>query len=123
MDDVKQRVLRAQSMAGRLPEHIDRRLGSLYGSVAFVSGSCAFSRLEGAPLDVGSILQAGIWSKRTAVLTSATIPSALTESVGILPDTVDQLDVGSPFFFSSRRRHTSFDCDWSSDVCSSDLPS
>src|SRR2546427_354473 len=24
------------------------------------------------------------------------------------------------FFFSSRRRHTRFDCDWSSDVCSSD---
>src|SRR5205085_4231892 len=30
---------------------------------------------------------------------------------------VDVLD----FFFSSRRRHTSFACDWSSDVCSSDL--
>src|SRR2546430_7359453 len=28
-------------------------------------------------------------------------------------------DIG--FFFSSRRRHTRFDCDWSSDVCSSDL--
>src|SRR2546430_8148434 len=27
------------------------------------------------------------------------------------------------FFFSSRRRHTRFDCDWSSDVCSSDLAS
>src|SRR5438270_3709330 len=27
----------------------------------------------------------------------------------------------SNFFFSSRRRHTRFDCDWSSDVCSSDL--
>src|SRR5688572_4890036 len=27
------------------------------------------------------------------------------------------------FFFSSRRRHTRFDCDWSSDVCSSDLGS
>src|SRR5256886_4492515 len=26
-------------------------------------------------------------------------------------------------FFSSRRRHTIFDCDWSSDVCSSDLES
>src|SRR2546430_6917890 len=25
------------------------------------------------------------------------------------------------FFFSSRRRHTRFDCDWSSDVCSTDL--
>src|SRR5256886_1363968 len=25
-------------------------------------------------------------------------------------------------FFSRTRRHTRFDCDWSSDVCSSDLP-
>src|SRR5207237_1644521 len=25
------------------------------------------------------------------------------------------------FFFSSRRRHTRFKCNWSSDVCSSDL--
>src|SRR2546430_16765937 len=25
------------------------------------------------------------------------------------------------FFFESRGRHTRFDCDWSSDVCSSDL--
>src|SRR2546430_6265032 len=31
------------------------------------------------------------------------------------------LDLGHyEFFFSSRRRHTRFDCDWSSDVCSSD---
>src|SRR6202049_5293904 len=29
---------------------------------------------------------------------------------------------GSPFCFSSRRRHTRYQCDWSSDVCSSDLP-
>src|SRR5688572_18513691 len=28
--------------------------------------------------------------------------------------------VAGKFFFSSRRRHTRFDCDWSSDVCSSD---
>src|SRR5690625_8023300 len=29
---------------------------------------------------------------------------------------------GKPFFFSSRRRHTRWPRDWSSDVCSSDLP-
>src|SRR5256885_4799609 len=29
---------------------------------------------------------------------------------------------GSFFFFSSRRRHTRLQGDWSSDVCSSDLP-
>src|SRR5260370_15497933 len=32
-----------------------------------------------------------------------------------------QLILASFFFFSSRRRHTRFKCDWSSDVCSSDL--
>src|SRR5476649_1527696 len=30
---------------------------------------------------------------------------------------------GTLFFFSSRRRHTRSLCDWSSDVCSSDLGS
>src|SRR2546430_12108074 len=30
-------------------------------------------------------------------------------------------DYLSMFFFSSKSRHTRFDCDWSSDVCSSDL--
>src|SRR2546430_4847007 len=34
---------------------------------------------------------------------------------------VCQQSVYCYFFFSSRRRHTRFDCDWSSDVCSSDL--
>src|SRR5690242_14994183 len=29
--------------------------------------------------------------------------------------------VGGPCFFSRRRRHTTLTCDWSSDVCSSDL--
>src|SRR5260370_21016375 len=33
----------------------------------------------------------------------------------------DYVLVISFFFFSSRRRHTRFKCDWSSDVCSSDL--
>src|SRR2546430_8583686 len=33
----------------------------------------------------------------------------------------DDEDGSMWFFFSSRRRHTRFDCDWSSDVCSSDL--
>src|SRR2546430_12285569 len=34
---------------------------------------------------------------------------------------MEQLTDVHVFFFSSRRRHTRFDCDWSSDVCSSDL--
>src|SRR5256886_1744482 len=34
---------------------------------------------------------------------------------------VGETGIAWVFFFSSRRRHTRFDCDWSSDVCSSDL--
>src|SRR5690606_32437719 len=34
---------------------------------------------------------------------------------------IDDMLVRALFFFSSRRRHTSFSRDWSSDVCSSDL--
>src|SRR5256885_10780262 len=34
----------------------------------------------------------------------------------------DMLVYGELFFFSSRRRHTRLQGDWSSDVCSSDLP-
>src|SRR5689334_24347763 len=35
----------------------------------------------------------------------------------------DVVIASSHFFFSSRIRHTSWNCDWSSDVCSSDLSS
>src|SRR6266480_7188254 len=38
-----------------------------------------------------------------------------------LPFFVVSTSYPSFFFFSSRRRHTSLTCDWSSDVCSSDL--
>src|SRR3989475_12213737 len=38
-------------------------------------------------------------------------------------DQLSELCFSAFFFFSSRRRHTRFDCDWSSDVCSSDLDS
>src|SRR6266568_6512174 len=38
----------------------------------------------------------------------------------IRPDPTDFRTKYEPFFFSSRRRHTRWNCDWSSDVCSSD---
>src|SRR5256886_4230994 len=39
----------------------------------------------------------------------------------ILDGVFFEVECSYVFFFSSRRRHTRFDCDWSSDVCSSDL--
>src|SRR2546427_9348525 len=53
---------------------------------------------------------------------------AIAEGLGVSRPTVQlwrkrvhEKGIGEVFFFSSRRRHTIFDCDWSSDVCSSDL--
>ena len=71
------------------------------GYVAFVSGSPESPRLELAPLDVGPALAEGVWSRRTAVLTSATIPSSLPARVGMPADSVDVADVGSPFDYDA----------------------
>src|SRR2546430_10513390 len=53
-------------------------------------------------------VHAGQWHRLTVRFEGATITGW-----------VDNKDIVC--FFSSRRRHTIFDCDWSSDVCSSDL--
>src|SRR6516164_5882969 len=67
------------------------------------------------------------WSdvKRTPMLVAE-----LLELLQAMPDTahavihisVADVDGALYFFFSSSRRHTRWNCDWSSDVCSSDLP-
>ncbi|MGD9998101.1 MAG: ATP-dependent DNA helicase [Ilumatobacteraceae bacterium] len=97
LEDAKQRKLRAQTLAGRLQDDIDSAIGSREGYVAFVSGSPEHPRLEVAPLDVGPVLENGIWTQRTAILTSATIPSSLARRVGLAEHSVDSIDVGSPF--------------------------
>jgi ATP-dependent DNA helicase DinG len=97
VDEAKQRKLRAQQLATRLQETIDLTLGELKGYVAFVSGGPDFPRLEIAPLDVGPTLATGVWAQRTAILTSATIPTSLGSRVGLPEGSFDELDVGSPF--------------------------
>jgi ATP-dependent DNA helicase DinG len=99
VDEAKQRKLRGQQLATRLQEAIDQALGDLTGYVAFVGGGPEFPRLEIAPLDVGPVLAEGVWGNKTAVLTSATIPSSLGSRVGLPDGTFDELDVGSPFHY------------------------
>ena len=102
VEDAKQRKLRAQSVTLRAIEQLDVAIESREGFVAFVSGSPDSPRLEVAPLDVGPVMNEGVWTKRTAVLTSATIPSSLSRRVGINPDSVDEIDVGSPFDYEAQ---------------------
>lgn len=101
VEDAKQRKLRAQTLTGRAIEQLDVAIEGREGYVAFVSGAPDSPRLELAPLDVGPTMARGVWSKRTAILTSATIPSSLAARVGITDDDVDVADVGSPFDYEA----------------------
>lgn len=100
-EDAKQRQLRAQTMTGRAIQQLDIAIEGREGHVAFVSGSRDSPRLEIAPLDVGPTMDEGVWKRRTAILTSATIPSSLASRVGLPGDEVDVIDVGSPFDYES----------------------
>ncbi len=99
--DAKTRVERGQQLATRLQDTIDVALEARAGYVSFVSGGPEYPRLEIAPLEVGGILASGVWSKRTAVLCSATIPSSLGERVGLPAKGFDEIDVGSPFDYAT----------------------
>jgi ATP-dependent DNA helicase DinG len=100
VEDAKQRTLRATTLTSRLIDHVDAAIRGRDDDVAFVSGSPEHPRLEIAPLDVGPVLAEAVWSQRTAVLASATIPSSLAARVGMKADAVDVLDVGSPFDYA-----------------------
>src|SRR2546430_4840581 len=54
---------------------------------------------------------------------NAKVPGTLGHAIPSIATTSEECSctLELSFFFSSRRRHTRFDCDWSSDVCSSDL--
>ena len=96
-ESAKQRKLRAQGLCARLAESIDAGLAALPGNVVFVSGSSERPTLQIAPIDVGLALHEHVWSMRTAILTSATVPLSLPQRIGLREDQFEFIDVGSPF--------------------------
>jgi ATP-dependent DNA helicase DinG len=95
--EADQRRTRAQKAAATLAEDVDAALVTPDGAVAWVGGRRDQPRLEVAPLDVAPVLSEGVWSRRTAILTTATVPINLPDRVGLPPAATDLLDVGSPF--------------------------
>jgi len=102
VEDAQQRKLRAMTMLARTLDYVEVALGEREGTVAFVSGSTDSPRLEIAPLDVGPALRSGVWERRTAILTSATVPATLAGRVGLPAETTDLVDVGSPFDYPTQ---------------------
>ena len=104
LDAVKQKMLRAQVLAGRLADNIDSALAVTKTSVPFVTGSADRPELVIAPLDVGPVLAEQVWPNHTVILTSATIPLSMPTRIGLPAEGVDMLDVGSPFDYAEQGR-------------------
>lgn len=100
-DDSNQRKLRAQTLATRLADTIDVALKTDDTYVPYISGSVDHPKLDIAPLDVGPVLDAGVWQKTTAILTSATVPSKMADRIGLPVSKTQLCNVDSPFDYQS----------------------
>jgi ATP-dependent DNA helicase DinG len=100
-DDSNQRKLRAQTLATRLADTIDVALKTDDTYVPYISGTVDHPKLDIAPLDVGPVLDAGVWQKTTAILTSATVPSKMADRIGLPVSKTQLCNVDSPFDYQS----------------------
>jgi len=100
-DDSNQRKLRAQTLATRLADTVDVALKTDDTYVPYISGTVDHQKLDIAPLDVGPVLDAGVWQKTTAILTSATVPSKMADRIGLPVSKTQLCNVESPFDYQS----------------------
>lgn len=100
-EEARSRALRLQQSAGALLEDLQAVETVSSSEVMWVEGSDANPMLRVAPIDVADLLHNELWSKRPAVLTSATLPARLPERLGIPHEELTELDVGSPFDYET----------------------
>jgi ATP-dependent DNA helicase DinG len=100
--DVAARKLRALQAATSLIDDIDAVQEVRVDEVSWVEGTEENPVLRVAPVDVGELLAESLWSTTTAVLTSATLPAAMPERVGLDASPFERIDVGSPFDYATQ---------------------
>ena len=97
--DAEAKAERALLAANNLVNDIDAIIGAdKNNDVLWVDGSPNNPVLRRTPLDVGGILEHQLWEDRSVILTSATLPAALVEQLGLPSSTVVER-VGSPFAY------------------------
>ena len=101
-EDSRARALRLQQSASAVIEDLGVVEQVNSSHVVWVEGSDGAPVLRVAPLDVAGLLHDALWTRRTAVLTSATLPARLPSRLGVPQDGVTELDVGSPFDYEAQ---------------------
>ncbi len=94
--NVAARIDRITLATTRLINDIDLILESNDRDVLWVDGSPKAPVLRLTPLDLGDMLQENLWSERTVVMTSATLPDGFGHQLGLGSD-AEVTRVGSPF--------------------------
>ncbi len=94
--DAAAKVERALLAATGLVADIDAIIEATSDDVLWVDGSANHPILRRTPLDIGPLLEQRLWGEVTAILTSATLPEALVDQLG-LPSNTAVTRVGSPF--------------------------
>ena len=95
-----QPAIRASLASTRLRVDIDRFLAMSTDDVAWIEESRR-RVIRVAPIDVASLLNERLFSTRTVILTSATITPGVGSRLGADPDSIDELNVGSPFDYAT----------------------
>jgi ATP-dependent DNA helicase DinG len=103
-DEEGGRLTRVLMSAGRLIEDLSQLQSHDDDHVAWVEatgqgGELPLLRL--APVEIGPVLAARLWPRVTAVLTSATIPLQIEQTLGLPRSGTDRLDLESPFPYES----------------------
>ncbi len=94
-DETRRRM--ARRLLDALTEDLARASDPNNEDAVWVDGTDRNPAWRTAPVDVGAALASRLWAQAPAVLTSATIPINLADTLGIPADSCDSLDVGSPF--------------------------
>lgn len=99
--DTDARRVRAMQLGGALLEDIVATTIITDADVAWVETDRGTSTLRAAPLDVGEVLAPKLFSESPTILTSATLGAGLPDSLGLIPDSFERVDVASPFDYES----------------------
>ena len=94
--EVAARTVRARQSATSLIDDLDKVRWPTDDDITWVDGPAHNPSLRSTPIAIDSLMAESVWSRRTGVLTSATLPTSVAQRVG-MPDSATGGDVGSPF--------------------------
>ena len=97
--DVATRAIRVRQSATTLLDDLHMLRQPTANDVTWVDGPPHNPSLRSTPILIDSLLDDRVWSRRSGILTSATLASTVRTKLG-MPESADRTNVGSPFDYA-----------------------